>query len=208
MIKVLIVDDQKTIQEVLVGYIEGEPGLKVVGVADDGQQALTMVEEFRPDIVLMDIDMPALDGLTATRIITERFVETQILILSVHDEDSYLNTALQVGAKGYLLKNTPAKELINAIFSAYKGYFQLGPGLLEKYLYKIAQSQSNIAEVKQMKEMMLQQSKLLEEMKSSYSSGNNQGNKYPGGQQYAALERLPFCKLFVFYFLLLSSQFC
>ena len=189
MIKVLIVDDQKTIQEVLVGYIEGEPGLKVVGVADDGQQALTMVEEFRPDIVLMDIDMPALDGLTATRIITERFVETQILILSVHDEDSYLNTALQVGAKGYLLKNTPAKELINAIFSAYKGYFQLGPGLLEKYLYKIAQSQSNIAEVKQMKEMMLQQSKLLEEMKSSYSSGNNQGNKYPGGQQYAALEK-------------------
>ncbi len=189
MIKVLIVDDQKTIQEVLVSYLEGEPGLEIVGVADDGQQALTMVEEFRPDIVLMDIDMPALDGLTATRIISERFVETQILILSVHDEDAYLNTALQVGAKGYLLKNTPAKELINAIFSAYKGYFQLGPGLLEKYLYKVAQSQSNLDEVKQMKDMMLQQSKLLEEMKSSYNPSQNRGDKYPGSQQYSALEK-------------------
>ena len=189
MIKVLIVDDQKTIQEVLVSYLEGEPGLEVVGVADDGQQALTMVEELRPDIVLMDIDMPALDGLTATRIISERFVETQILILSVHDEDAYLNTALQVGAKGYLLKNTPAKELVNAIFSAYKGYFQLGPGLLEKYLYKVAQSQSNLDEVKQMKDMMLQQSKLLEEMKSAYNPGKNRDDKYPGSQKYAALEK-------------------
>ena len=189
MIKVLIVDDQKTIQEILVSYLEGEPGLKIVGFADDGQQALTMVEELRPDIVLMDIDMPALDGLTATRIISERFVDTQVLILSVHDEDSYLNTALQVGAKGYLLKNTPAKELINAIFSAYKGYFQLGPGLLEKYLYKIGQSQSNLAEVQQMKDMMFQQSKLLEEMKSAYSPGTNKGEKFQNSQQYAALEK-------------------
>ena len=189
MIKILIVDDQQTIQEILVNYLEGEAGLKIVGVANDGQQALTMVEELRPDIVLMDIDMPALDGLTATRIISERFVETQVLILSVHDEDSYLNTALQVGAKGYLLKNTPAKELINAIFSAYKGYFQLGPGLLEKYLYKVAQSESNRDEVKQVKEMMLQQSKLLEEMKSTYNPGTNRGGKYPGGQQYATLEK-------------------
>ena len=65
-------------------------------------------------------------GLTATKIISEQFIDTNVLIISVHNEDSYLNTALQVGAKGYLLKNTPSKELINAIYSAYKGYFQLG----------------------------------------------------------------------------------
>ena len=189
MLKVLIVDDQKTIQEILVGYLEGEPGIEILGVADDGQQALTMVEQLRPNIVLMDIDMPALDGLTATRIIVERFVETQVLILSVHDEDSYLNTALQVGAKGYLLKNTPAKELINAIFSAYKGYFQLGPGLLEKYLYKIGQSQSNLAEVEQMKNMMFQQSKLLEEMKSVYNPSQNKDDKFQNSQKYAVLEK-------------------
>lgn len=189
MIKVLIVDDQKTIQEILVGYLEGEPGLEIVGIANDGQEALTLVEQLRPNIVLMDIDMPALDGLTATRIISERFVETQILILSVHDEDSYLNTALQVGAKGYLLKNTPAKELINAIFSAYKGYFQLGPGLLEKYLYKIGQSQTNITEVEQMKNMMFQQSKMLEEMKTAYAPGNQKEDQAHNGQKYGALEK-------------------
>ena len=195
MLKVLIVDDQKTIQEVLISYLEGDPGIEIVGVADDGQKALTLVEELRPNIVLMDIDMPALDGLTTTRIISERFVETQILILSVHDEDSYLNTALQVGAKGYLLKNTPAKELINAIYSAYKGYFQLGPGLLEKYLYKISQSQSNLAEVEQMKTMMFQQAKLLEEMKNvygsnqTYTSNKTRDDKYKYNQRYIALEK-------------------
>ena len=188
MIKVLIVDDQTTIQEVLISYLEGEPGLEIVGVADDGQQALTMVEELRPDLVLMDIEMPTLDGLTATRIIAERFVETQVLILSIHNEDSYLNTALQIGAKGYLLKNTPAQELIKAIFSAYKGYFQLGPGLLEKYLYRVAQSQSNLDEVNQMKDMMRQQSQLLEEMKNIYNPSQNQVDRDPGGRQYAALE--------------------
>ena len=188
MIKVLIVDDQTTIQEVLISYLEGEPGLEIVGVADDGQQALTMVEELRPDLVLMDIEMPTLDGLTATRIIAERFVETQVLILSIHNEDSYLNTALQIGAKGYLLKNTPAQELIKAIFSAYKGYFQLGPGLLEKYLYRVAQSQSNLDEVNQMKDMMRQQSQLLEEMKNIYNPSQNQDERDPGGRQYAALE--------------------
>ena len=189
MIKILLVDDQKTVQELLLSYIEGESGLEVVGVADDGQLALNLVEQLRPDIVLMDIEMPALDGLTATRIITERFVETQVLILSVHDEDSYLNTALQVGAKGYLLKNTPAKELINAIFSAYKGYFQLGPGLLEKYLYKVSQTQSSITEVKQMKEIMFQQSKLLEEMKTVYNPKQKQDDRDHYRQKYAVLEK-------------------
>jgi len=166
MISILIVDDQKTVQEVLRSYIEGEPGLEIVGLADDGQMALELVETHRPDIVLMDIEMPAIDGLTATRIISERFVETKVLILSVHDDDIYLNSALQVGAKGYLLKNTPAKELVNAIYSAYKGYFQLGPGLLEKYLYKVSSSPSNTTEVKQLKEIVEKQAKLLEQMQS------------------------------------------
>ncbi len=166
MISILIVDDQKTVQEVLRSYIEGEPGLEIVGFANDGQMALDLVEAHKPDVVLMDIEMPAIDGLTATRIISERFIETKVLILSVHDDDIYLNSALQVGAKGYLLKNTPAKELVNAIYSAYKGYFQLGPGLLEKYLYKVSSSLSNTSEVKQLKEIVEKQAKLLEQMKS------------------------------------------
>lgn len=175
MIQVLIVDDQKTVQEVLRSYIDEEPGLEVIGCANNGQQALDLIEAYRPHIVLMDIEMPVLDGLTATRIISEQFVDSHVLILSVHDEDTYLNTALQVGAKGYLLKNTPAKELINAIYSAYKGYFQLGPGLLEKYLYKVSKSQSNFQEIEQLKTIMVQQSQLLENIKTK-SGGTSRGS--------------------------------
>ena len=169
MIKVLIVDDQKTVQEIIKSYIEEESGLELVGCAGNGQEAIDLIQVHRPNIVLMDIEMPILDGLSATKIITERFIDTSVLIISVHNEDTYLNSALQVGAKGYLKKNTPAKELVNAIYSAYKGYFQLGPGLLEKYLHKVTDSQSNSQEIEQLKSVILQQSKLLENLNTDSS---------------------------------------
>ena len=197
MIEVLIVDDQKTVQEILKSYIEADANLKLVGCANNGQEALDMVRIHRPNIVLMDIEMPLLDGLSATKIISEKFVNTNVLIISVHNEDTYLNGALQVGAKGYLKKNTPEKELINAIYSAYKGYFQLGPGLLEKYLYKVADSQSNNQEVEQLKSVILQQSQLLEqinhgsggrEQNGSHSSRRGKG-RHSLENQYASLEK-------------------
>ena len=173
MIKVLIVDDQKTVQALLNNYLEGEPGIEIIGFAENGQDALEMVKVHRPDIVLMDIEMPVLDGLSATRIIAEQFVQSNVLILSVHDEDSYLNASLQVGAKGYLLKTTPARELINAIYSARKGYFQLGPGLLEKYLYKISQLQLKSQEIEELKTIINQQSSLLKQFQFKKTKSNS-----------------------------------
>lgn len=164
MIDVLIVDDQTTVKEILKSYIEPDPGLKLIGCASNGEDAIELVKIYQPHIVLMDIEMPVMDGLTATQIITEKYIKTSVLIISVHNEDSYLNSALRVGAKGYLKKNTPEKELINAIYSAYKGYFQLGPGLLEQYLRKTAESQSNSQEIEQLKSVILQQSKLLDNL--------------------------------------------
>ncbi|GAB4240641.1 MAG: hypothetical protein Kow0049_28710 [Stanieria sp.] len=128
-----------------------------------------------------------------TRIICERFVDTKVIIFSVHDEDTYLNTALHVGAKGYLLKSTPPRELVNAIYSAYKGYFQLGPGLLERYLYKVDQAQSNTTEIEQLRRTIEQQSLLLERIHTN----NAQQNRYqsPAGnynefdQNYRKLEK-------------------
>lgn len=164
MIKVLIVDDQKTVQEIIKTYVEADPGLELTGCASNGKEAIELIELYHPHVVLMDIEMPIMDGLAATQIISEQFINTNVLIISVHNEDTYLDTALQVGAKGYLKKNTPEKELINAIYSAYKGYFQLGPGLLEQYLYKATKSQSNSQDIEQLKSVILQQSKLLDNL--------------------------------------------
>ncbi len=193
MIKILIVDDQKTVQEVLKSYLEEEASLEVIGCADNGQQALDIIETERPHIVLMDIEMPILDGLTATRIISEKYVDSSVLILSVHDEDAYLNTALQVGAKGYLLKNTPAKELINAIYSAYKGYFQLGPGLLEKYLYKVSKSQHSLQEIEELKNILTEQSQILEGIKgknrSNFNNAQNPQTKDRFKEKFISLEQ-------------------
>ncbi|MFM2312969.1 MAG: hypothetical protein RLZZ04_2245 [Cyanobacteriota bacterium] len=172
MIKVLVVDDQKTVQEIIKTYIEADPGLELVGCAGDGKEAIELIEIYHPDVVLMDIEMPIMDGLEATQIISEQFVNTNVLIISVHNEDSYLDNALQVGAKGYLKKNTPEKELINAIYSSYKGFFQLGPGLLEQYLYKANKAQSNSQEIEQLKSVILQQSKLLDNL------NNGRGGQY------------------------------
>ena len=178
MIKVLIVDDQKTVQEILKSYIEADPGLELIGCAGHGQEAIELIKVHKPHVVLMDIEMPVMDGLEATQIITEQFVNTNVLIITVHNEDTYLNSALQVGAKGYLKKNTPEKELVNAIYSAHKGYFQLGPGLLERYLYSTAAAQSNSQDIEQLKNVILQQSKLLDNLNNgqgqqSYSGGRN-----------------------------------
>ena len=132
MIRVLLAEDQKTVQELLKSYLEQEPDFEVVAVASDGEVAIEQVEQLKPDLVLMDIEMSGIDGLTATEIISQCSASTKVLILSIHDEEKYLKHALQVGAKGYLLKNTPPEELVKAIRSVHKGYSQLGPGLIEK----------------------------------------------------------------------------
>ena len=182
MIEVLIVDDQRTVREIFKSYIEADPNLKLIGCATNGQEALDLTETHRPQIILMDIEMPMMDGLTATRIIAEKYINTSVLIVSVHNEDNYLNSALQVGAKGYLKKNTPEKELVNAIYSAYKGYFQLGPGLLERYLRKTVESQSNFQEIEQLKSVILKQSKLLDRL---HQYDNRRTVNSNGGRQQA-----------------------
>ncbi len=132
MIRILIAEDQYTCQQIWRSYLEPEPDLEIIGNAIDGQVAIELVEKLKPDVVLMDINMPRVDGLTATEIITNRYVDTKILILSVSDHDRDIKKSLQIGATGYLLKSTHPQELVTAIRSIYQGYCQLGPGLIEK----------------------------------------------------------------------------
>jgi YesN/AraC family two-component response regulator len=119
MINILLVDDQALLCEVLRTWLDVEQDITVLGVAHDGQEAIAKVEQFQPDIVLMDIDMPQMDGLQATKIISQRFPKVRVIILSGHDDDVYLGKSLRAGAKGYLLKNTTAEELVKKIRSVH-----------------------------------------------------------------------------------------
>lgn len=131
-IRILLIDDQTTIRQALQILLEQEPGFEIVGGAADGIKGLAMVEALQPDIALVDIEMPKMNGIETTELITERFPKTKVLVLSGQDDQEYLTKAVQVGAKGYLLKTTPAEDLAYAIRSVYRGYSQISPGLLER----------------------------------------------------------------------------
>ena len=149
MISILIVDDQKTSQEFLKMSLEVEPDFRVVGLANNGKEGIEQVIKHQPDIVIMDVNMPVMDGFAATRVISERYTSTKVLMFSLYDDDESLSNAIESGAKGYLLKNTPSEEIVLAIRSVSQGYFQLGPGLLERYLYRFSISSSSYQELKE-----------------------------------------------------------
>jgi DNA-binding NarL/FixJ family response regulator len=134
MIRVLIVDDQELVRQGLSGLLATQPDLQIVGEAATGKQAIAQVEALCPDIVLMDIRMPEMDGVVATREICQQFSHPKVLVLTTFDDHEYVSQALQFGAKGYLLKDTPVDDIAIAIRSVYKGYTYLGPGLYEKTL--------------------------------------------------------------------------
>ena len=133
MIDVLIADDQNFVRKTLESYLESESDLNIVGFAENGKIAVQKVSQLRPDIVLMDIEMPVMDGLSATKTITQKYASTKVLILSVHDRERDVARALKLGAKGYWLKNTTAKELSDAIRHVHRGYFQLALELVNKH---------------------------------------------------------------------------
>src|SRR4030065_1282919 len=120
-IKILIADDQRLFRQSLKYLIEQEREIKVVCEAANGQDACTLAQKFNPDIVLMDVDMPKMDGIDAARLILERKPNTKILMLSVHDDDERIISAIRNGALGYILKDADHREFIRIIRSTYKG---------------------------------------------------------------------------------------
>ena len=133
-IRILIVDDQNFARQRLQILLESESDFQIVGDAHDGSTAIEKIASLQPNIVLMDLEMPGMDGIKAIEVITKRFPDCKILVLSIHESDEYLNKAFRAGAKGYLLKSTPQKELINGIHYLQKGYSQLALGLFERLM--------------------------------------------------------------------------
>ena len=152
MIRLLLVDDQSLICQGLQAVLGQASDLQVVGSAGNGEAAIAQVAALHPDVVLMDIRMPVMTGIEATRLIVEQFPNTKVLVLSTFDDDRDIAQAMQAGAKGYLLKDMPALELIEAIRLVHRGYCQMAPGLIEKLLTYVPDpdaDQQNIAEAVQ-----------------------------------------------------------
>lgn len=136
--RLVLADDNELFREGLVGLINGQPDLEVVGRAGDGLEALTLVRDQQPDLVVMDIKMPVCDGLEATRLIRAEWPEARVLILTVHDEDEKLFEAIKAGAISYLLKDTHSADFLSGVRSALAGESALPPKLAARLLSEFA----------------------------------------------------------------------
>jgi NarL family two-component system response regulator LiaR len=132
VIRVLICDDQAIVCEGLQAILSTARGIEVVGVANDGARAVEMVAEARPDIVLMDLKMPVMNGVQATRLIRDRYPAVRVLVLTTYDADEWVFDAIRGGAAGYLLKDTPREKLIEAIKDTAAGKTPVDPTVAGK----------------------------------------------------------------------------
>jgi two-component system, NarL family, response regulator NreC len=137
-IRLIIADDHAIMREGLVALLEDEPDLRVVGQAGGGLEAVALVRQQQPDIALLDITMPGMNGLEVTRRLVAEQPEVKILILTMHEEEAFFFEALRAGAAGYMLKGASSEELLGAIRAVYEGGVYLPPqlagGLVQDYL--------------------------------------------------------------------------
>ncbi|NUR97762.1 MAG: response regulator transcription factor [Kribbellaceae bacterium] len=129
MIRLLIADDHPIVRDGLSGMFAAEPEFEVVGEAADGAEAIQLAEALRPDVILMDLQMPGMNGLAAISELAERGVRSRVLVLTTYDTDGYVVPAIEAGATGYLLKDAPRDELLRAVRSAADGHSILAPSV-------------------------------------------------------------------------------
>jgi DNA-binding NarL/FixJ family response regulator len=139
-IRILIADDHQLFREGIVNLLSASPQIEVVAQAENGQEAIEKAKKLKPDIVIMDIGMPILNGVDATRILYEELAETRVMMLSMHSDKFYVKKALEAGAYGYLFKNCTYDQLIEAVNSVSRGKKYLSDKitevLIEDYLSK------------------------------------------------------------------------
>lgn len=149
VITIALIDDHKLFREGVKRILSYEPSFDVIAEADDGSEAKSLIEEHEPDVVLMDINMPEVNGIEATRELIEHFPNTKIIILSIHEDETYVTHALQSGAQGYLLKEIDTESLMEAIKVVHDGGSYLHPkvthNLVKEYRKLIDDKESNTA---------------------------------------------------------------
>jgi two-component system, NarL family, response regulator LiaR len=139
MIRVLIADDQAIVCEGLKVVLNASAQLQVVGTAQDGAEALRQVEALHPDVVLMDLKMPGMNGVQATRALRERFPDIAVLVLTTYDDDEWVVDAIRAGAAGYLLKDSGSQEIVAAIEGTAVGRTHVDPAVAAKLLSYVRQ---------------------------------------------------------------------
>jgi NarL family two-component system response regulator LiaR len=137
-IRILLADDHALVRQGTAELLRREADLKVVGEASNGEQAIALAQTLRPDIVVMDVRMPVLSGVEATRRIREAMPAVQVLVLTAHDDDQYVFSLLQAGASGYLLKTAPIGDLIRAIRQVGQGESPLDPAISRKVVARFS----------------------------------------------------------------------
>lgn len=143
MIRILIVDDEILVRQGLKSLLMLEDDFEIIGEANHGSEAISLSTSLRPDVVLMDVRMPMVNGVEATRTIVQRHPEIKVLILTTFDDDQYITEAMKVGAKGYLLKDSSSERLSAAIRAIASGSTPLGPTILPKLISNLATSDND-----------------------------------------------------------------
>jgi two-component system, NarL family, response regulator NreC len=131
-IRILLTDDHTLFRQGLRTLLAAEPDMEIVGEASNACDAITFAHELRPDVVLMDVGMPGLSSFEATRQIRKERAETRIIFLSMYDDEDYLSESVEIGASGYILKESPADQLVSAIREVHRGGNYLSPRLLAR----------------------------------------------------------------------------
>lgn len=137
-IRLILADDHALLRQGTAELLRREPDLEVIGEASNGLEAVELARNLRPDLVAMDVRMPALSGLEATRRLREIAPEVRVLVLTAYDEDQYIFSLLQAGASGYLLKSAPVSELVKAIHRVYEGETPLDPAIARKIVLHVS----------------------------------------------------------------------
>ena len=132
--RIVIAEDYTILREGLRSLLSSNPDFEIVGEAEDGREAIRCVEKFKPDLILVDISMPRMNGMDAIREIKKRFSETKILVLTVHKTEEYILTTLKAGADGYILKDSTHAELVLAVKNVLSGKHYISPGISEKVI--------------------------------------------------------------------------
>lgn len=145
--KILLCDDQAVIRDGLEMLLTLEKDFQVVASAQDGAEALELAQKHKPDLILMDLKMPIMNGIEATREIRKKLPNVKILVLTTYDDDEWLFDAIRAGASGYLLKDTPRQKIIEAIRGTLEGKSFLDPAVAGKVLHQVASNQTQPASI-------------------------------------------------------------